>query len=285
LIGCNGQVGWELERTLAPMAEVLAVDYPELDLACSDSIRHWVQKTRPEVIVNAAAYTAVDKAESEPEQAMAINGTAPGILAQEAKRLGSLLVHYSTDYVYDGCKRTPYVETDNPAPLSVYGKTKLAGDEAIQAVGGRHLIFRLCWVYGLRGHNFLLTIQRLAREREVLRVVRDQVGCPTWSRLIAEATAIALRQVLASPDPDLFDSVYHLAASSHITWHEFAQAIVNALPPEKRKCVQVEPIKASEYPTSAKRPAWSVLSCAKLERVFGLKLPSWDEMLDLALCK
>lgn len=283
LIGCNGQVGWELQRTLAPMAEVVAVDYPELDLTRPDSIRQWVRNTRPEVIVNAAAYTAVDKAESEPERALAINGTAPGILAEEAKRMGAWLIHYSTDYVYNGCKTTPYVETDSPAPLGVYGRTKLAGDEAVQTVGGRHLIFRLCWVYGLRGQNFLLTMQRLAREREVLRVVRDQTGCPTWSRMIAEATVLAMRQALAVAEPEVLNGVYHLAASGHTTWHGFAEAIVNAVPAETRRCTRVDAITTSEYPTPARRPAWSVLSCAKLERVFGLRLPGWETMLRLAL--
>ena len=198
LIGKIGQVGWELRRTLAPMARVACVDFPEIDLTSGDSIRRWVRETRPNIVINAAAYTAVDKAESEPDKAMKINGVAPGILAEEAKKLGALLVHYSTDYVFDGAKTEPYVETDPPNPLGAYGRSKLAGDEAVRAVGGAHLIFRLCWVYGARGQNFMLTMMRLAREREKLRVVGDQVGCPTWSRMIAETTALALKQAVAA---------------------------------------------------------------------------------------
>ena len=200
LIGKIGQVGWELRRTLAPMAQVTCVDFPEIDLTSGDSIRRWVRETQPNVVINAAAYTAVDKAESEPDKAMKITGEAPGILAEEAKKLGALLVHYSTDYVFDGTNTSPYVETDSPNPLGAYGRTKLAGDEAVRAVGGAQLIFRLCWVYGARGQNFMLTIMRLARERETLRVVGDQIGCPTWSRMIAEATAQAVKQAVAAQD-------------------------------------------------------------------------------------
>src|SRR5258706_10928418 len=179
LIGKIGQVGWELRRTLAPMAQVTCVDFPEIDLTSGDSIRQWVRDAKPQVIINAAAYTAVDKAETEPDRAMQINGLAPGILAEEAKKTGSLLVHYSTDYIFDGSKTEPYVETDKPNPLGSYGRSKLAGDNAVLAAGGSHLIFRLCWVYGARGQNFMLTMMRLARERDKLRVVSDQVGCPT----------------------------------------------------------------------------------------------------------
>lgn len=283
LIGRNGQVGWELHRCLASAGELAAIDYPDIDLTRGDSIRQWVRETRPQVILNAAAYTAVDKAESEPDIALAINGTAPEILAEEAKRLGAWLVHYSTDYVYDGSKTEPYVETDPTAPLGTYGRSKLAGDEAIRAVDGRHVIFRLCWVYGLRGSNFLLTMQRLAREREVLRVVHDQIGAPTWSRLIAESTVWALGQVLAAPEPEAYVGLYHLASTGQTSWHGFAEAIVNLMPSETRKCSRVEAITTAEYPTPARRPAWSVLSCAKLERTFGLRLPPWDEALRLAV--
>lgn len=283
LFGGNGQVGWELRRTLAPMAQVTCVDFPEIDLTSGDSVRQWVRETKPDIILNAAAYTAVDKAESEPNKAMAINGVAPGVLAEEAKQSGALLVHYSTDYVYDGAKTTPYVETDSPNPLGAYGRSKLAGDEAIRAVGGAHLIFRLCWVFGARGQNFMLTIMRLAREREKLRVVADQVGCPTWSRMIAQTTALALRQALAAGDWDAFTGTYHLAASGVTSWQAFAQAIVNLMPAEGRKCSAVEAIPTSEYPTPAKRPAYSVLDCAKLERVFGLRLPPWEDSLRQAM--
>jgi dTDP-4-dehydrorhamnose reductase len=242
-----------------------------------------VRETRPKIVINAAAYTAVDKAESEPDKAMKINGVAPGMLAEEAKKLGALLVHYSTDYVFDGAKTEPYVETDALNPLGAYGRTKLAGDEAVRAVGGAHLIFRLCWVYGARGQNFMLTMMRLAREREKLRVVGDQVGCPTWSRMIAETTTLALKQVVAAPAPAAFTGTYHLASSGVTSWHGFADAIVKLMPAEGKKCTQIEAITTAEYPTPTKRPAYSVLSCDKLERVFGLRLPLWEDSLKQVL--
>ncbi|HVM46889.1 MAG TPA: dTDP-4-dehydrorhamnose reductase [Candidatus Acidoferrum sp.] len=279
LIGKIGQVGWELRRTLAPLAQLVCVDFPEIDLCSADSIRKWVAEARPDIVVNAAAYTAVDKAEAEEDRAMKINGVAPGILAEEAKRVGALLVHYSTDYVFDGTKGAPYLETDTPNPLSAYGRTKLAGDEAVRAAGGPHLIFRLCWVYGARGQNFMLTMMRLAREREKLRVVSDQFGCPTWSRLIAETTALALQRAAAVCAWNAFNGTYHLAASGHTSWHGFARAIVDAMPAEDKKCKEVEAIPTSDYPTPARRPAFSLLGCEKLARTFGLRLPAWDESL------
>ncbi len=277
VIGKIGQVGFELRRTLAPLGEVVSVDFPEIDLTTPDSVRRWVRDTGPKVIVNAAAYTAVDKAESEPERCQQINGQAPGVLAEEAKKLGALLVHYSTDYVFDGTKRSPYVEADLPNPLGTYGRSKLAGDQAVQQAGGAHLIFRLCWVYGGRGQNFMLTMMRLALEREKLRVVADQLGCPTWSRLIAEATALALKQVLAAPHPEEFSGVYHLAAAGQTSWHGFAKAIIDLMP--EKKCNTIEAITTAEYPLPAKRPAYSVLDCEKLHRVFGLRLPDWESSL------
>lgn len=276
-------MGWELRRCLSPLAEIVAVDYPELDLTRGESIRQWVREVRPQVIINAAAYTAVDRAEDEPELALAVNGTAPGVLAEEARRLDAWLVHYSSDYVYDGSKREPYVETDPAAPLGAYGRSKLAGDQAVQAAGVRHLIFRLCWVYGLRGNNFLLTMQRLAREREALRVVGDQWGCPTWSRLVAEATTVTLGRTLRTSDPEGVVGLYHLATSGQASWHSFAQGIIDRTPSLAGKGVRVEPITTAEYSAAARRPAWSVLSCEKLERTFGLRLPDWEATLDLAL--
>lgn len=285
IIGRIGQVGYELRRTLGPLGALTAVDYPEIDLTRPDSIRRWVDETRPQVIVNAAAYTAVDKAETDLDRCQQINGIAPGILAEAAKKANALLVHYSTDYVFDGTKQTPYVETDAPNPLGAYGRSKLVGDQAILQAGGRHLIFRLCWVYGARGQNFMLTMMRLAREREKLRVVRDQVGCPTWSRMIAETTALGLKQTLAAPDPAALTGVYHLAASGHTSWHGFAQAIIDLMPAEGRKVQLVEPITTADYPTPAKRPAYSVLSCEKLQHTFGLRLPDWRESLQAVLEK
>ena len=279
MIGKNGQVGWELRRTLAPLGEVTAIDFPEIDLTDHNSMRKWLREVRPRAVLNAAAFTAVDKAETDTERCDQINGIAPGVLAQEAMELGALLVHYSTDYVYDGTKGEPYVEEDTPNPLGAYGRSKLAGDQAVQSAGGAHLIFRLCWVYGARGQNFMLTMMRLAREREKLRVVNDQVGCPTWSRMIAETTALALKQVFAAGDWRQFNGIYHLAASGHTSWHGFAKAIVRLMPSAGRKCATVEPITTAEYPLPAKRPACSVLSCEKLRRVFGLQLPDWQQSL------
>src|ERR1044071_8941561 len=279
IIGKIGQVGWELRRTLAPLGRLVSVDFPEIDLTDGNSIRKWVRQSAPNIIVNAAAYTAVDKAESEPERCHQINALAPTILAEEAEEAGALLVHYSTVYVFDGAKSTPYVETDSPNPLGVYGHSKLAGDQGVQQAGVEHLIFRLCWVYGRRGQNFMLTIMRLAREREKLRIVKDQVGCPTWSRMIAETTALALKQVLVNRDAGAFTGTYHLAAAGQTSWHGFAEAIVGLMPQETKKCKTIEPISTPEYPLPAKRPSCSVLCCDKLERTFGLKLPHWEESL------
>jgi dTDP-4-dehydrorhamnose reductase len=285
LIGKNGQVGWELRRTLAPLAEVVAVDYPEINLTDTPTLRRFVAGTRPAVVVNAAAYTAVDKAETETELCRQINAVAPGVLAEEAKKLGALMVHYSTDYIFDGAKTSPYVETDAPNPLGAYGRTKLEGDRAVKASGADHLIFRLCWVYGARGQNFMLTMQRLAREREKLRVVGDQFGCPTWSRMIAETTALALKQVLAGADCSAYNGEYHLAAFGQTSWHGFASRIIEWMPEAERKCRAVEKITTPEYPTPAKRPAYSVLDCGKLQKTFGLRLPDWEASLRQVLDK
>ena len=279
IIGKIGQVGYELRRTVAPLGRVVAIDYPEIDLTDGASIRKWVRETAPAIVINAAAYTAVDKAETDEQRSQQINGLAPGILAEEAKRAGAWLVHYSTDYIFDGTKQAPYVEDDLPNPLGAYGRSKLAGDQAVQQADGLHLIFRLCWVYGARGQNFMLTMMRLAREREKLRVVSDQFGCPTWSRSIAETTALAIQQVLVAREPSALKGVYHLAAAGQTSWHGFAEAIIELMPETDRKCKAVEPIPTSEYPLPAKRPAYSVLSCEKLQRTFGLELPDWRESL------
>jgi dTDP-4-dehydrorhamnose reductase len=279
LFGRNGQVGWELRRTLAPLAQVTAVDYPEINFTVPAVLRSLVTATNPSVVVNAAAYTAVDKAETETELCRQVNAVAPGVLAEAAKKVGALMVHYSTDYIFDGTKALPYVETDAPNPLGAYGRTKLEGDQAVKASGADHLIFRLCWVYGARGQNFMLTMQRLAREREKLRVVGDQLGCPTWSRMIAETTALALKQVLAGADRSAYNGDYHLAAFGQTSWHGFASRIIELMPEAERKCRVVEPITTPEYPTPAKRPANSVLDCGKLQKTFGLRLPHWETSL------
>lgn len=279
--GKNGQVGWELQRTLAPLGQVIALDAEDMDLCDVDAIRNKVREVAPDIIVSPAAHTAVDKAEAEPDLAMAINGTAAGVLAEEAKKLNALLIHYSTDYVFDGTKVSPYVESDAPNPQSVYGKTKLAGEQAIQAVGGKHVILRTSWVYGVHGGNFVKTILRLAKERSELRIVADQYGAPTWARLLAESTA----QIIGRYSEDK-SGVYHLTPTGRTNWHQFAEQIVrlarqydDAL---KDKPLAIHPIATHEYPVPAKRPANSSLSTEKVCKSFGLELPRWED--DLAEC-
>ncbi len=276
VIGRNGQVGFELMRALAPLGHVFGVDYPEIDLASVDSIRGTIRDLSPTVIINAAAYTAVDKAEAEADRALLINATAPGILAEEASRRDALLVHYSTDYVFDGMKSCPYLETDEPRPLNVYGRSKLEGDNIIQMMGGGHLIFRLCWVYGGRGQNFLRTMYRLATTRDELRVVNDQRGSPTWCRWIAEVTAHAVIRVLQASEPESYYGTYNLSAGGETTWHHFAESIVERVPASIRRCQRVVPISTSEYPLPARRPAYSVLDGSRLRQTFGLALPDWE---------
>jgi dTDP-4-dehydrorhamnose reductase len=282
LLGKNGQVGWELQRTLAPLGEITALGRSELDLADQNAIRHAVRTTKPDLIVNAAAYTAVDKAESEPELAMAINGIAPGILAEEAALANAYLVHYSTDYVFDGTQKTPYAELDSPNPVNIYGKTKLAGEEAITNTGCRHLILRTSWVYSLRGSNFLLTILRLAAERNELSIVNDQHGAPTWARMIAEATTLIIATARAYKSAE---GIYHLTATGETTWHGFATAIINQA--TARGLLATKPalkaISSADYPTAAQRPKNSLLDCSALHCTYDLKLPDWATSLDLAL--
>jgi dTDP-4-dehydrorhamnose reductase len=286
VFGRIGQVGWELRHKLACLGEVTAIDYPEIDFSKSDSIRAVVRAAEPTVILNAAAYTAVDKAESDPDLAMAINGTAPGVIAEEAKRLGSLLVHYSTDYVFDGTKQAPYVEIDAPHPINVYGRTKLAGDQAIQAVGGDYLILRTSWVYGARGSNFLLTMLRLAQERSELQIVDDQIGAPTSSECIAQATASILAQLLAPAGGgiDGRSGIYNLTTTGETSWFGFAKALlIKSSRTFDFTVPDLIPIKTSDFPRPAKRPANSRLSCQRLEQTFGVTLPHWEDALSLVL--
>ncbi len=285
LTGKNGQVGWELQRTLAPLGEVIALDVGELDLSSPEAIRQAVRSIKPDIIVNPAAYTAVDKAESEQELAMAINGVAPGVLAEEAKKLDALLVHYSTDYVFDGRKKGPYLESDEPNPLGVYGKTKLAGEQAIRASGVKHLIFRTSWVYGARGKNFLLTMLRLAKERNELRVVDDQIGAPTWSRSLGEITALVLAQLCApNASKDIIEQVsgtYHLTSSGKVSWCGFTAEILRMA--NVQPLPRLVPITTPEYPTPAIRPMNSILLNDKLTRTFGLAAGNWESNLRLCL--
>ena len=287
--GKNGQVGFELLRSLAGRGQVTAVGRDEMDLSDPDSIRRTVREIGPDLIVNAAAYTAVDQAEAEPELALAVNGVAPGILAEEAKRVGAALIHYSTDYVFDGTRTSPYTEDDAPRPINVYGRTKLAGERAIQAVDAPHLILRTSWIYGARGKNFLLTILRLARERDELAVVDDQVGAPTWSRALAEATGDILKR-LGYGEEGFIDAcrerrgLYHLSAAGQTSWYGFAAAILaHAANPKPGmsafaldRAPVVKPIPTEQYPLPAARPRYSMLANAKLQRVFGVALPDWQ---------
>ena len=277
LTGRNGQLGWELERMLPPLGEVVAVDLAEFDLADPERTRSVLRELNPGLIVNAAAYTAVDRAESEPEAAFAINARAPGILAEEARRLGALLIHYSTDYVFDGTKTTPHTEEDTPGPLNVYGASKLEGDRAVAASGARHWIFRTSWVYAPRGKNFFLTVLRLAREGKPLRVVADQFGAPTSAAMLARATiqALAARDRQDAPP----SGVYHMTAAGRTSWHGFTTAILR----EFGLANAVTAIPAAQYPTPAKRPANSLLDNSRLAASFGIRMPSWEAGLHEAV--
>jgi dTDP-4-dehydrorhamnose reductase len=288
LTGKTGQVGAELVTALAPLGEVFACDRSTLDLADPAAIAATVRGIRPAIIVNAAAYTAVDRAESEPALAMAVNGAAPGILADEALRLDAVLVHYSTDYVFDGTKREPYDEDDPPNPLNVYGRTKLAGDCAVQASGAKHLNLRTSWVYGATGRNFLVTILRLAAERDELKVVYDQVGAPTWCRDIATATSAILTQVTTRTTAEFGNpqGIYNLSAQGSASWHEFATEILAHAPSAAaRPTVRLTPIPTSEYPAAAARPRNSMLRHDKLLRTFGIELPHWLTSLKTCLAE
>jgi dTDP-4-dehydrorhamnose reductase len=278
--GRNGQVGYELARSLQPLGQVIALDRGGMDLADLDQVRQVIRHMRPDIIVNPAAYTAVDKAESEVALAMRINAEAPAVMAEEAARLGAGLVHYSTDYIFDGAKDGPYTEDDAPNPLNVYGRSKLAGEQAIAASGARHLILRTSWVYGMRGKNFLQTMLKLAGERDELRIVSDQHGAPTWSRTIADVTACILGGSRHAGDRDDWwqrhSGIYHLTAQGRTSWHGFAQAILEQAPRKPRLVA----IPSSEYPTPAQRPVNSSLSCERLMQTF-CHLPSWSEALRL----
>ena len=302
LIGKNGQVGYDLQRLLPAYGELTAVDREQLELSVPDEIRRAVQKIRPQVIINAAAYTAVDQAEKQEPAAHAVNAIAPGILAEQAKQIGAALIHYSTDYVFDGAKTTPYEENDPTNPLGAYGRTKLAGEQAIRDSGATHLIFRTAWIYSTRGTNFLLTILRLATQREELRIVKDQIGAPTSSRELAEATAKVVSQLAALKNASMEENLaglggtYHMTAGGATNWSEFATTILdrvstaierkespawlltalNGAPLVTRR---VLPITTAEYPTPARRPPYSVLSNEHLAKTFGIRLPDWKIQL------
>lgn len=297
ITGATGQMGWQLQRTLAPLGDVTACTRAELDLADPDATAKFIRDFAPDIVANAAAYTAVDKAETEPDLAQVVNATSPGRIAAELSRTGGLLIHFSTDYVFDGAKPGPYDEDDVTGPLSVYGRTKLAGEQAIAASGCAHIILRTSWIYDIRGKNFLRSILRLARAKKELTVVADQHGTPTWARTIAEATAqIAARCAQRRDAPgSSYSGIYHLTASGQTTWAGFAEQILEQFkslaewPADTGEwgaplvAERVIPITTAQYPTAARRPLNSVLSNAKLQATFALQLPDWRAQLQLAL--
>jgi len=276
LLGATGQVGHELKRTLAPLGTVWAPGRDEVDLADAESLRQAVNEEAPDLIVNAAAYTDVDGAEEAPERAVQLNAHAPRVLAEAARKIGAWLVHYSTDYVFDGEMRVPYTEEDPPNPINVYGETKRDGEAAIQDVGGRYVLLRTSWVYSHRRSNFVRTMLGLADEHETLTVVDDQIGVPTWAGWIAEATATIGEQLLAAGDASALRGVYHLAGTGQTSWYGFARAIFAQF---DRSDVEVEPVPTSEYPTPAPRPAYTVLDSTRVRDTFGLPVPPWTAQL------
>jgi dTDP-4-dehydrorhamnose reductase len=295
LFGKNGQVGWELQRALAPLGEVVALDRAGQANLCGDLtqlelLAQTVRTVKPDVVVNAAAYTAVDKAQSEPELAHLINAHAVRVLAQETKALNAWLIHYSTDYVFDGTSNRPYTEEDTPNPQSVYGQSKLAGEQAITATGGKHIILRTSWVYGVHGNNFAKTMLRLAMERDSLRVVADQHGTPTGAPLIADVTAHVVQQIFQAHLPHLpVSGIYNLAAQGITTWHAYAQQVLE-IAQRSGMCLKINPqdieaIKTEQYSMPAKRPANSALNMQKIAKVFGLSLPQWQHGVQRAIEK
>jgi dTDP-4-dehydrorhamnose reductase len=286
LIGKNGQLGWELHRSLAPLGELITVDFPEVDLADADSTRRLVRNTTPDLIVNSAAYTAVDKAEVEPELCRAVNSSAPGVLAEEANAIKAALIHYSTDYVFDGANTNPYVETDRPNPLNTYGKSKLEGEQAVQKAACAALILRTSWVYSTSQAGFVNKVLQWSRQQSSMRVVVDQVASPTWCRMLAEITA----QVAAMGARDIYafigerKGIYHLAGSGRASRWEWAKAILELDPHKEHQVVrELNQALTAEFPTPAKRPVNSSLDCTRFEHVFGLRLPDWQIALKLAM--
>ncbi len=287
LFGKNGQLGWELNRSLQPLGQVIALNREQADFSDPDSLREIVRNIKPDVIVNAVAFTAVDKAEDDEDLAAIINSVAPGILAEEALRIDALLIHYSTDYVFDGTKEGPYIETDEPNPVNAYGRTKLAGEHALQSSGCNYLIFRTSWIYASRAHNFLLTILKLANERDELSIVADQIGSPTSARLVADTTVLCLHQAVKEKRSGVFSSgLYHLTSSNYTSWHGFSEEIVSTANIYLNASLKVKIIKGIptvDYPTPAKRPMNSCLSTTGAEKKFHIHLPDWKVLLRLCM--
>ncbi|MHA4975172.1 dTDP-4-dehydrorhamnose reductase [Pseudomonas extremorientalis] len=277
ICGQHGQVSRELQQRLQGLGELIVLGRDQLDLANAEQIRQRVRAHRPSLIINAAAHTAVDQAESEPDAAFAINAIAPGILAEEAKALGIPLIHYSTDYVFDGSKPAPYTEADTPNPLGVYGQSKLAGEQAIAAVGGQYLVLRTSWVYSNHGNNFLLTMQRLLQEKPQMRIVADQIGAPTWAGSIANSTLALIERWQAGTAGEW--GVYHLTAQGETSWFGFAEAIGEHLRKQGKACAELEAIPSSAYPTPAQRPLNSRLDCSRLQQQWHVSQPQWQDAL------
>ena len=278
----TGQVGWELCRTLSPLGKVIAPDRNLLDLSQLNQIGERVREWKPDLIVNPAAYTAVDQAESEHEIAFKVNADAPKVLAEEASRLNVPLIHYSTDYVFDGKSTRPYREEDDPAPLNVYGESKLDGERNVQRYAEQHLIFRTSWIFGMRGKNFMTTMLRLFQEREEMSVVDDQIGAPTWSRMVAEASAIIISQVIGQRNDESRWGLYHLAASGKTTWYDFACSIYE-LSNKKNNSLIIKPVSSDKYPVLATRPKNSHLDDQRIRSVWGISLPDWEYSLQQCL--
>ena len=286
LLGNTGQLGWELNRTLLPLGDIVALDFPQIDMSSPDNIRSIVRQYQPNLVVNATAYTNVDKAESEPELAMAINGTGPGILAEEVKRLHGALIHYSTDYVFDGTKGEPYTEEETPTPVSVYGVTKLAGEKNVQSVGGAYFIFRTSWVYSMRRPCFVTKVLKWAREHETLHIADDQISTPTWARSLAEASAQVVAQGKYNPIGYIAEStgLYHLSGDGSCSRFEWAKSILELDPDKDTQITNaLLPTSSSDFDTAAERPLRSTLSCEKFEGTFELPLPDWHLALELAM--
>jgi dTDP-4-dehydrorhamnose reductase len=283
ITGQHGQVSQALQQRLQGLGELVVLGRDQLDLANAEQIRQHVRAHRPDLIINAAAHTAVDQAESEPDAAFAINAIAPGILAEEAKALGTPLIHYSTDYVFDGSKPAPYTENDLPNPLGVYGQSKLAGEQAIAAVGGKYLILRTSWVYSSHGKNFLLTMQRLLQEKPQMRIVADQIGAPTWAGTIADSTRALIERWQAGDAGEW--GVYHLTAQGETSWFGFAEAIGEQLRAEGKPCAELEAIPSSAYPTPARRPLNSRLDCSRLQQQWHVSQPQWQDALHECLAR
>jgi len=286
LFGKHGQLGWELRRTLAPLGEVVAVDREDLDLQDAAALENFLLEQAPRVIVNASAYTAVDRAEQEQELAFQINARAPGVMASTARSLGAGLIHFSTDYVFDGTLGRPYVESDATNPLNVYGRSKLAGEQAIQQAGESYFIFRTAWVYSLRGDSFVTKILEWARQKSELRVVDDQVSNPTWARMLAETTALVLARAGADVPAYLAEKrgLYHLAGSGFTSRLEWARWILSSDPNPTEQLVQsIQPARTDEFPNPAVRPLFSALDCTRFEETFDLRLPPWNEAFQRAM--